>query len=304
MRKEKIYEGLIRAAFTIGKGLGKRRLARRVYRNIFFPILPTETKVKIFDHVMYVPLRSIEITGSLLMGNYERIETEIFKKIVRKGDVVIDIGANIGYYTLIAAKLVGDSGIVITFEPEPYNFHLLKKNVEVNGYKNVILEQRAVSNKNANLKLFLSEDNIGDHRIYQPSESRKSIEIESIRLDDYIKNAGIDKVNIIKMDIQGAEGLALQGMHEVLTKNKDLTIFTEFWPSGLRESGIEPGDFYNTLIKYGFSIYLIGNEQEMLVPFNEDTLIEVIANKEQANLVCFKGNLRLNELQPLGVREL
>lgn len=77
-------------------------------------------------------------------GIYEPLETELAKKEVKKGNVVLDIGANIGYYTLIFAKLVGEDGKVFAFEPDPTNFALLKKNVEMNGYKNVMFVQKAV----------------------------------------------------------------------------------------------------------------------------------------------------------------
>jgi len=86
----------------------------------------------------------------------------------------------------------------------------LKKNVEINGYKNVELVQRAVSNKTGKIKLYLCEDNTGDHRIYDLHDERKSIEIEAIRLDDYFKNYN-GAVDFIKMDIQGAEGGQFKG---------------------------------------------------------------------------------------------
>jgi len=138
-------------------------------------------------------------------GVYEPFETELVKKEIKKGDVVLDLGANIGYYTLIFGKLVGKRGKVFAFEPDPTNFSLLKKNVEMNGYKNVELVQKAVSNKTGKIKLYLCEDNKGDHRIYNSHDGRQSIEIEAIRLDDYFKNYN-GAVDFIKMDIQGAEG--------------------------------------------------------------------------------------------------
>jgi FkbM family methyltransferase len=82
----------------------------------------------------------------------------LFKGIVKEGMVVVDIGANIGYYTLIAAKLVGKSGIVYVFEPMPSNYECLCKNIEVNGYTNVVLIQKAVSNKYGIAKVWFEKD--------------------------------------------------------------------------------------------------------------------------------------------------
>jgi tRNA G37 N-methylase Trm5 len=123
-------------------------------------------------HKMY--LDSKESLDLSIYGVYEEYETDLIKKEIDRGDVVLDLGANIGYYTLLFAKKVGDEGRVYAFEPDPTNFSLLKKNVEINGYRNVVLIQKAVSNKNGKLKLYLNEDNKGDHRFYNSHDGRKN----------------------------------------------------------------------------------------------------------------------------------
>jgi len=220
---------------------------------------------------------------------YEPLETELVKNEIKRGDIVLDIGANIGYYTLIYAKLVGEEGKVFAFEPDPNNFALLKKNVEINGYKNVILVQKAVSNKNEKIKLYLSKGNLGDHRIYNSYNGRKSIEIESIILDDYFIND--KKIDFIKMDIQGAEGGALQGLSNLIKKNKNLKIVTEFWPIGLKRFGIEPIEYLKTLIKHGFSLYQINERKKKIeLVTNISKLLTIYSpeNEEQTDLLCVK----------------
>jgi FkbM family methyltransferase len=144
------------------------------------------TRVK--GHNMGIYLTNNEISNTLFIyGFYEENETEMFEKIIKAGDTVLDISANIGYYTLIFAKLVGKNGRVFAFEPEPTNFALLKRNVRMNSYNNVVLEQKAVSNKTGKVKLYISE-NPGLHRIYNSYDGRKFIEVEAICLDDYFKN--------------------------------------------------------------------------------------------------------------------
>lgn len=100
-------------------------------------------------HKMF--LDSKDSLGLSLKGVHEEFETELVKRMIKRGDVVLDIGANIGYYTLIFAKIVGEDGKVFAFEPDPTNFALLKRNVEINGYKNILLVQKAVSNKSGKL---------------------------------------------------------------------------------------------------------------------------------------------------------
>ena len=167
----------------------------------------------------------------LSLKPYEKENVEIIKKIVQKEDVILDIGANIGYFTLILAKIAGEKGKVFAFEPYPKNFEILKKNIEVNNYKNVILENKAVFNKNEKIKLFLSPINNGAHRIFNTLNGKNSIEVEAIKLDDYLKNK---KIDFFKMDIEGAELNALIGMESIL-KNKDIKFIMEFSPENLRE---------------------------------------------------------------------
>ena len=97
---------------------------------------------------------------------YEPDQTEIVKKYVHEGDIVIDVGAHVGYYTLLMAQLVGKNGKVYSFEPDPVNFQLLKKSVEINEFENVILIQKAVSDTNEKVKLFLGDDDRAINRIY------------------------------------------------------------------------------------------------------------------------------------------
>lgn len=220
---------------------------------------------------------------------YEPLETELVKKEVKKGNVVLDIGANIGYYTLIFAKLVGKDGKVFAFEPDPTNFALLKKNVEINGYKNVILVQKAVSNKTGKLKLYLSEDNLGDHRIYNSHDDRKSVKIEAIRLDDYFKDYD-GKIDFIKMDIQGAEGGAIQGMLNLLKKNKLVKIISEFWPWGLKRFGIGPDEYLKLLIELGFKLYEVNEQEKKIKSVNIPKLLEVYTPEKDnfTNLLCIR----------------
>lgn len=221
-------------------------------------------------------------------GIHEPFETELVEKEIKKGDVVLDIGANIGYYTLIFAKLVGESGKVYAFEPDPDSFALLKKNVEINGYKNVVLIQKAVSNKTGKIRLYLCEDNKGDHRIYNSHDDRKSIEIEAIRLDEYFKNYN-GKIDFIKMDIQGAEGGASQGMFNLLKKN-NVKIITEFWPNGLKRFGIDHEEYLKLFIELGFKLYMVNEQKKKIELVNIPKLLETYTPEKEnfTNLLCVK----------------
>lgn len=219
--------------------------------------------------------------------NYDVAETEIVKKEIKRGDVVLDIGANVGFYTLIFARLVGPEGKVFAFEPDPESFYLLKKNVEINGYTNVILIQKAVSNSSGKLRLYLAELNKGDHRIWDSREKRNSIEIESIRLDDYFKNYS-GKVSFIKIDTQGAEGLVFQGMSDFLKQNNNVRIILEFWPAGLERTGIDPADFLKLISEHGFKLYQMKEKKNSLELANIGELLKIVSIDKWFNLFLIK----------------
>lgn len=155
--------------------------------------------------------------GQLSQENNDHLN--ILKQNIHLGNTVLDIGANIGYYTLIMSKLVGSTGKVYAFEPEPKNFEILKKNIELNKLDNVILEQKALSNIDGVTYLELSKDS-GQHRL-----SDHGVKVESISLDSYF---GEGEIDFIKMDAEGSEYKILKGMKNVL-KNKNLKIVTEFY---------------------------------------------------------------------------
>lgn len=261
----------------------------RIFLSKFSRFLYSHFYFDVQGHTMFLDSEdTLKLADS---GIFDPLETELFNAEIKKNDVVLDIGANIGYYTLIAAKLVGENGVVFAFEPEPTNFALLKRNVEINGYKNVILVQKAVSNKTGKVKLYLSERNLGDHRIYNSQDGRQSIEIEAIRLDDYFKDYN-GKIDFIKMDVQGSEGGVFQGGSRVLKKNKDVKVVTEFWPVGLKRFGIDAEEYLKLIIEHGFQIYEINEPKQRMEPINISKLLGTYTPEKEnyTNLLCIREN--------------
>ena len=201
---------------------------------------------------------------------HEEATTTLFKQIVKAGDVVLDLGANIGYFTLLAAKLVGEKGKVYAFEPEPNNFGYLRKNVEMNNYKNVSAYQKAVSDTNGKARLFICPYDSGHHTINQPNGIKKyrpdhrgeieEIEIDVIALDDFLRDK-TQRVDVIKIDIEGAEVLAFDGMKNLLKENQNVKIFLEFFPLLINEMHSSPEEFIQQLQEeYEFSIFAIARD--------------------------------------------
>ncbi len=188
---------------------------------------------------------------------WEPNETSWFLKRVRQGAVVVDVGANVGYYTLIAGKIVGAEGRVYAFEPDPVAFSILERNVRLNGLTNVVLEQKAASNEAGSIRLYLSKENRGDHRIFDPGESRQSIEIEAVALDDYFDGRE-SRVDFVKVDTQGAEAVIVDGLDRLIRENDRIELVVEFWPKALDQFGRDSDAFLAKLEGYGFRFYSLG----------------------------------------------
>jgi FkbM family methyltransferase len=183
-------------------------------------------------------------------GIWEPEETRSFCERVRPGDTVIDVGANVGWYTVLASRLVGEQGKVIAFEPDPINFAFLKRNVEANGCRNVVLEQKALSNEPGTLRLFLSTKNKGMHSTaMQLGDSAGQIDVEAVRLDDYLQQRDL-VADVVKIDV-------LDGMTRLLQEDRRMTLFMEFAPDRLAASGYEALPLVDRLKEQGFRIWQI-----------------------------------------------
>jgi len=294
MRTNKILQPIYRKSVTIllKLGFGKYQSLHKISRTLRFHLRSDYAMVD--GHKMFLdPLDSLELSTT---GKFEEFETQIVKKIIHEGSTVIDMGANIGYYTLIFARLVGSEGKVFAFEPDPENFHILKKNLEINNYQNVILEQKAVSNQSGKLRLYLDNKNKGAHTIFKPVDNAPSVEINAITLDDYFRNFK-GKIDFIKMDIEGGEAEAVEGMSSILNKD-DIIIMTEFNPSVLKKIGKESLVCINLLKRYDFDIYHIDSKNKKLVPIDFKEFLQIYnpESKHFTNLLCIKGRFDITKL--------
>jgi FkbM family methyltransferase len=183
------------------------------------------------------------------------IEFEIVRDIVNKESVTLDLGANVGLFTKVLAK---NSKKVYAIEPEPFNFKQLKKNMK--SFHNVTLFNVAVSNVTGWSDLFLSHCNSGMHRLYPSIHCYwdKRVNVRTIRVDDLIYDENID---FIKMDIEGFEYFAIDGMRKLLRRSKPV-IMSEFHPDSIRESGANPRDIFTMMriLDYNYPIICLTGE--------------------------------------------
>lgn len=223
----------------------------------------------------------------LFKNKQDAFEIDLLKKNIQKNDVVLDIGANIGFYATILSDIVGENGVVHCFEPDTKNFEHLKKTTA--NFKNIKINNKAVGPRTEKLKIYTSKNLNVDHRTYKPEEYDKEIEIDAVSIDDHLSSNL--KVNFIKMDIQGFEMQAIQGMQHILEKNKDVKIISEFWPYGLKKAGSSVTDYFNFLVTKGFNCYLL--EQNSLLKLTADkvTSLEPLGEEHYFNIFATKTNV-------------
>jgi len=219
---------------------------------------------------------------------YEKNETNFIKGSINKGDIVIDIGANIGYYTLMFAKLVGDTGKIYSFEPDPRNFLILEKNIRINGYNNIILEKKAVSNKLGKSTFYVNENSAGSS-IHKPNNyAANEIYVDLITLDNYFEVNSIIP-DFIKMDIEGHELNALKGMESILQSSDKTKIMIEYSPLAKKELNIDPMGSLTFLSELGFKFKDINSRVQIFLTF-EDVKQKYENSKKLTNFICIKNS--------------
>lgn len=220
---------------------------------------------------------------------WEPYTTELWKQSVKEGMRVLDLGAQYGYFSLLAAKRLGDKGLVYAFEPEPENFELLSCNVEMNRFANIRPIRKAVADRSSSAKLILYQEGSGLHSMYRRPNSqgvtaRGEISVECIAIDELLEGSHLE---LIKLDIEGCEPYALEGMRETIARSPNLIMFAEFAPVLLRQAGIEPWDYLERIRALGFNVHFIDDQSLCLRPATK----EFVRDEDPwwcANLYCLK----------------
>ncbi len=209
---------------------------------------------------MYVICHDWAISPSLLyVHRWEPVETEIFRQHIKEGMIVLDVGAYIGIYSLLASKLVGSEGKVYAFEPSPESLGVLQKNIQLNNCKNVQVFGKAVTDKTGYTTFHIIPDNLASSSMFKDysylgSIRNPQIEVPTITLDEAV---GDEKVDFIKMDIEGGEPKALHGMPKIIKNSPNLEMIIEVYPQGLVGIGSSLEEYIGFLQHY-FQLHIIG----------------------------------------------
>lgn len=198
------------------------------------------------------------VSGALALGAYERETLDRWRELIRDGTTVLDVGANIGTYTLIAAHR-NPSGRVLAIEPSSENAAILEQMVRSNAFQNVTVIRSAAGATSSRGLLHLESDNKGLHSLIPSSTATGSEEVSVRPVDELLGEAGVQRVDLIKIDVEGYESKVVAGMSRVLERDHPAIIF-EFMPQWIVRAGDDPLALLETLRNYGYGFTILGDE--------------------------------------------
>jgi FkbM family methyltransferase len=230
--------------------------------------LPWHDGVKILAYPKIMTCRSLFVTGY-----YEPNEFYLLKTILKPGMVFIDIGANIGLYTIFASNIVDNNGIVIAIEPSERDMERLRANVELNKGQVIRLRQTAISNSSGERELLIAEEeHSGQNTLgafaYADVQNQGKRRVKTETLDEVVKNEALTRVDVIKMDVEGHEFFALQGAKETL-RNFHPTLLVEISETALMNQRCTSSQIFTFLDDMGYRMYIFSKQTGLPVPLDK-----------------------------------
>jgi len=240
-------------------------------------------RVCLDGQLFYGYFRHRSFLHHLSTGRYQPMMTDLFKSHLKPGMIVVDGGAHIGFYTLLAARLVGPHGRVFSFEPDNFNFRCLLLNISRNKLRNVVAIQKAIADKTGDANFYewssTISSSLANRKDLRGADVRR-VEVPSTTLDAEIGNIPVD---VIKLNIEGAEAMALRGMSRMLQSDRPVAMFAEVNPPALRELGQTPEAFVGELKQLGFAVHAIDEVNYKLLPLSGNPI-------RKGNLYCTKAD--------------
>ncbi|KAJ3120404.1 hypothetical protein HK098_004633 [Nowakowskiella sp. JEL0407] len=236
--------------------------------------------VSYLNHWVYFDTRDREIMPHVCTGQaWKKDINHAVNSIIQRGWSVLDIGANYGWYSLEIAKIIGDEGRVIAIEPHPRIFKLLQSTIQLSEFSGIIETVNKAAYNQTNTQHSINLDVTEPPRISTTkidSENRNVVwaTVVTVKIDDLVREMGIEKVDFIRIDVDGDEDVVWEGMKETLHKNQNLIVFLETNPQRMIAQGKDPEAFYRKLDRRYKTLRVVGENGAL-----EDTSVEELAVK-------------------------
>lgn len=219
----------------------------------------------VFGHLVYLDARDISLLPSLVVrGYWEPGVTRALLRLVRPGHRIVEVGANVGWYSLLFAAGVGPAGSVTAFEANPRTVDLLRRTLAANGYAGVRVVPLAVADAPGRVTLHRLARQQGSSSLYPFTAAELAVwddtvtplAVEATSLDAFLGNDG-PPIDLVKIDAEGAEPAILAGMTRLLARSPRVQLVLEFLPAMLARAGHDPGAFLASLVQLGFRLHAI-----------------------------------------------
>jgi len=279
-----VRRSLILVAYPFAKAITSHvPSGRKLARSLYTLLTPN---AECWLNVHGVPLLANIHDGGIgahlfLGGRYASGRVSEIREGVKEGDVVVDIGANIGYFTVLLANLVGPKGKIYAFEPDPRNFDLLQRTIERGGYSYVIVEQKAVSNKAGEFLLYQTKSWAAN--ALTPTGHVGTVKVQVITLDEFLSNEG--HIDFVKMDMDGSEPLAIIGMSQLIQQSPGLRVLAEYQPGNLKRYLSDPLDFIKIAEQHGLKLTAILNTDKGRLPSLDFEPLKRLADNANLDLL-------------------
>jgi len=221
---------------------------------IFKPLLPSPIYGVCNGYWMELDLDEV-IQRSMYLGEYEPEQTEWVKDILKPGGKFLDVGANVGYYTTLAASLVGGNGQVVAFEPSPYAYAKLKTVLKDSKINQVRLFQSAAGDENGQLNLYLPiEKYLHSPSLVQSDKSYIPVKVDVFRLESHHALQGLKGIDLMKLDVEGFEPNVLRGMRTYLQSGRVKYLMCELNSGWLEANGSSCENLFEMIKDLGFVV--------------------------------------------------
>ncbi len=216
------------------------------------------------------------VLSKIIYDGFEEEELSFVKGTLAEGDIFIDIGANVGLFSLIASECIGATGSIISFEPSPVTFNRLAENISLNAIKNIDLRNIGLSNQTGEFRFYVSDNGYDAWDSFAPSQDnklQKAISVTVSNLDTELEKVDKNRIKLIKIDVEGWEKYVLLG-GENLFRNYAPTVMVEFTEENTFNAGYAIHEIYDLMVDYGYVWHtikegkLVHDPKKLHYPYN------------------------------------
>lgn len=264
------------------------RIARRVFR---MAAPAGDETIEFRGQSLTFPTEDVSISAGLVGGYYERLELDLYERVATTSRTILDVGGNVGIYACAGAGRLLPGGRVITFEPVPGNLEYLRRNVEANGHgEAVTVEPIAVGDQDGELTIHLAAGSTAGHSVSErtagiPTGSvSSSITVPVRSLDSYLAEHGLDRVDVIKIDVEGFDIAVLRGAAKTLA-SQGPALFVEYAPDSLRNCGFDPTELLDTVFAHYPQVLVINEPKATVRLADRESLVAFTERQYMLNLV-------------------